>query len=195
MACGITFENNKSVEYYANYFDFLIELTVNIEILRLSISFPSEDRVKDPTQVINNIKLGEKFIVMTKKCLDNFITPNIDCIIYPCMFENKEQFRIATKFAQIPKGRQVTKCLSCPGDIFPDDTTSFCYPLKEAIKFNVDDFETTKEMARAMELKSTLLKEITRHSLPDTCKNCNFYKVNNCEGPCLGFRDLSRVTV
>ncbi len=117
------------------------------------------------------------------------IVVSLDCIIYPCMFDNKEEWKYIGNFMDKIK----SKCEGCPTDIFPDETSSFCYPLKETIKIDTKKYEHISQFSKDMMLRYKLLEE--KVSLPEECKKCPFKRANMCNGPCLAFFDLSKETL
>jgi len=188
ISCGITFVDNISPEQYMKYLDFLLEHIYKIERLRLSISFPPGDKKKVANYAINNLELGEKFNKIIAYCLTKFIKPSLDCIIYPCMFENKEQFKIAKNFMDSTKFKCNEGKGGGPADLFPDGSVSYCYPLKEVIKLDFGDYKNSHEVGKALKAAYTLKEQEEIDNLPEACKACKFFKSNLCAGPCLGMR-------
>jgi len=187
MSCGITFENNKTSEYYIDYMQKLNEKLSGIERFRISIANP--ETKKEDFFILNNKELGKKFLTVTQTAITLGFTPSLDCIIYPCMFENKEEWKYIKKF--LAKIR--TRCEGCPTDIFPDGTASYCYPLKESIKVDTRKYKTIDQVFDDMNMRYRILEDRVTH--PDKCKNCPFKKINMCNGPCLAFFDLSKETL
>ena len=122
-------------------------------------------------------------------CLSNFITPSIDCCYFPCLFNNKEELKIVQKFTM----KSHCKCAigGAPSDIFPDETVSFCYPLKDRIVLNFKDYHSATEVNQALVTEYQIAKSLVE--IPDECKECDFFKCGMCEGPCLGFYDLTNL--
>lgn len=184
MGIGYTFENDKDWKYYVKYTDFLLQYVPKIERIRLSLNFP--DKNKDNFYFINNKELGEKFLVMTRKAIDIGAIPSIDCIVYPCMFQNKEEFKYVRKFTENFK----TKCFSSPFDIFPNQEAIYCYPLGDSIRVNTKEYENIDDAKNKVK---DLYKKIEDNiSLPNQCKECPFFR-NECNGPCLGFYNLGEI--
>lgn len=180
LSCGITFENDKDWKYYVNYIDFLLKHVPTIERLRMSLPFPGDREEKENFFFINNHDLGEKFLTVTKKAMDNGATPSIDCVIYPCMFKNKEEFKFVRKFAQNFK----SVCSGIPADVFPNGEVIHCYPLKDSITLDSNKY---KDFNKVLDVMSG---DYTRHKsniyLPAECKKCRHLH-KGCDGPCLGF--------
>lgn len=190
ISCGYTLENDKDWKYYVEYTDFLLKHIKKIERLRLSLPFPGDQSKKEDFYFINNKKLGEKFLIMVRKSIDIGAQPSIDCVIYPCMFDNKEELKYIKKFTD----KFQTKCSKgSPADIFPDLTLSFCYPLKESIKINTNKHNGLMTAIDELTLRYKILK--TRAVLPEACVDCAFRKSEICDGPCLGFFELSGETL
>lgn len=183
LSCGITIENDKNAEYYINYIDFLIKNLFKIERLRISISFPGRKEDKN-FNIINNKSIGEMLLSIVYKTVNSGIQPSLDCVIFPCLFKNKEELKYIKKFTNNFK----YKCTgNPPTDIFFDDTVSYCYPLREAIKINLNDYEKMDEVVDALNIKYTTIKY--NIDKPNECLSCIFYN-NECEGPCLGFYNI-----
>lgn len=181
MTCGYTIDGNKDWKHYIRYTDYLLQHIYKIENLRLSLSFP--DKNKNNFYFINNKNLGEVFLTLTSKALEIGAVPNIDCIIYPCMFDNKEEFKYIKKFNK----NFATKCRGIPFDIFPNQEAIYCYPLEKNLKIDTSNFNTLQEPIKKLENKYNKIRKNV--VAPDECKNCRFFgKI--CDGPCLGFFNL-----
>jgi len=187
MSCGFTFENSKSYGYYVQYLENLNNELSGIERLRLSIANP--ETKKEDFFFLNNKELGKKFLAVVRKAISLGIVPSLDCIIYPCLFENKEEWKYIKKFLTNVK----TVCDGCPNDIFPDETASFCYPLRNSIKVDTNKYDTINQIKDDMLMRSKILT--TKLTLPDDCNNCKFKEAGMCNGPCLAFYDLSKETL
>ena len=187
ISCGITFENDKSAEYYIDYMQELNNRLDGIERFRVSIANP--ETKKEDFFILNNKELGKKFMTVTKTAVALGFTPSLDCIIYPCMFNNKEEWKYIKKFLAKVK----THCDGCPTDIFPDKTASYCYPLKEAIKVDTEKYDNISQVYNDMNLRYKILEG--RVTQPEACKECSFKKIGMCGGPCLAFYDLSKETL
>lgn len=186
MSVGYTFEQDKSWRYYVQYTDFLLQYIPKIERLRLSLPYPGERDKKEDFFFINNYELGEKFLIMTKKAIDVAATPSIDCIVYPCMFENKEEYKFVSKFAQ---GFKI-QCDGAPSDVFPNGDMIYCYPTKDSLKVNVFEFDSMQGAIDSLiKTRESKLEAIEK---PETCKSCRFLH-KGCEGPCLGFYDPEKI--
>ena len=187
MSIGITFDENKDWKYYIDYLNYLKENLLGIERLRVSI--PNPDRKKEDFFIINNKGLGKKFFSAIKWSLDNGIKVTLDCIIYPCLFDNKEEWKFISRFLTNIK----TKCTASPSDYFPDETVSFCYPTKESIKIDSNKYDSSKQIYDDMILRKNIL--MSKIKLPKECRECPFKEKNMCNGPCAAFYDLSNETV
>ena len=121
-------------------------------------------------------------------CLNNFITPSIDCCYFPCLFENKEELKIIQKFAE---SAHCTCGTGAPADLFPDETVSYCYPLKDKLSVNFNDYHSKEEVQKALVSEYKIVKSLIE--VPEKCKECDFFKCGMCEGPCLGFYDLNNI--
>jgi hypothetical protein len=87
-----------------------------------------------------------------------------------------------------------TKCGdAAPTDIFPDGTSSFCYPLREVIKLDSSKYNDFGEVENDMIMRYKTIESIIE--LPEPCKGCPFNRSGECAGPCLGMRDLSGETI
>lgn len=187
MSCGFTFENDKSPEYYVEYLEMLSKKLHGIERLRLSMANPDSD--KENFFFIKNHDLGNKFIKVVKKSLQLGILPSLDCIVYPCMFENKEEWKYIKNFLSNVR----SKCVGCPNDIFPDGTASFCYPVKEFVKVDSRKYESIQEISRDLTMRHSILTN--KQQKPEPCRECQFRELNMCSGPCLAFYNLENETL
>jgi len=187
MSCGITFEVDKTADYYINYMKTLNEKLDGIERFRISI--PNPEVKKEDFFIINNKELGKKFLTVTQAAVALGFTPSLDCIIYPCMFNNKEEWKYIKKFLDNVR----TFCEGCPTDIFPDKTASYCYPLKESIKVDTEKYQNIGQVFDDMNMRYKILEG--RVTQPEACNNCPFKKIGMCGGPCLAFYDLSKETL
>jgi organic radical activating enzyme len=184
--CGYTFEESKNWEYYINYTDYLLKNIYKIENLRMSMQFPGFRDNKENFYFINNKELGKKFFMTARKAIDVGAGPLIDCIVYPCMFENWEEYKFVRKFCL----NFNTKCPSPANDVFPDYKAIYCYPLKNNISINSKDL-TVIETEEALINKYGDLK--SKINLPETCKTCRHLNIDqSCNGPCLAFFDLQK---
>jgi len=180
----------KDLKYYLNYLDFVKENILNIERIRLSIAFPGNKEDKGNFFVINNKEIGNIFLGLIKKIINMGIRPSLDCILFPCMFNNKEEFKFVKRFLDKTK----FKCgEGAPTDLFPDETISYCYPLKEAIKLDFNDYNNPKAVNENLLTKYKIIDSIVQK--PKECLACNFFKQGMCAGPCLGFYDLSEISL
>lgn len=189
ISAGITIEEEKGAAYYYEYLTWLLKSVPKIERLRVSINFPGQIEDKDPYRIINNKNLGEIFLTIIQFCLDNYILPSLDCVIYPCIFNNKEELKVAQKFMQ----KYETVCSGSPSDLFPDRTISHCYPLKESIKVNYDKYRTSEEAVGDLTTRYKVIEGMIPP--PEECLKCLYFKMNACKGPSLCFYDLSNINV
>lgn len=107
------------------------------------------------------------------------------------MFENKEELEIIQKFTQ--KSRCKCGSSKAPADLFPDETVSFCYPLKDTISLDFNDYHSAKETTEALITEYQIAKSLVE--VPQKCLKCSFYKCGMCEGPCLGFYNLKDINL
>lgn len=191
MSCGITLETDKDVLYYLEYIDFLLEHIKKIEKIRISLNFPGNKKDKNDFYFLNNKELGEKFLILSKKSIDIGANYSVDCIIFPCMFENKEEFKLVKKFVE----KLSTFCNGVPADIFPDGIVSYCYPLKESIKVDSKNHKYLEDSLQELKIRYSILENKIVDKLPEICISCKFRSRGICHGPCLGFFDLSEENI
>lgn len=188
ISCGITIDTSNSVEYYISYLDFLQKNLIAIEIMRLSIAFPGSDNQKNNFYFINNHKLGDYFIFIIKTLRNMNIVANLDCIIFPCMFEGKEEIKFIRKFME-QGTRQICGDEPGPTDFLPDGKAIYCYPNKK-IEIDATLFKTTSAIAEALRMKYAITRSTVQ--VPETCEKCIYYR-QSCDGPCLGFFDIEKI--
>ena len=187
LSVGLTI--HKDLKYHINYLDFLNDNVIALENLRLSINFPSKKSEKNKFSIINNKEIGTTILALVGRSLRLGISPNIDCILFPCMFNNKEEFKYVNKFT---KGFK-TKCgiEGAPSDIFLDGTMSYCYPIKEYIKVDTEKYNTMEEAADDILIRyKTVRSQVTA---PEECNSCKFFD-NMCDGPCLAYYNLEGIS-
>lgn len=192
MSCGITLDPSKDANYDVNYLDFLRSSIPNIERLRISLDFPGDYKNKNENSIVGDLTTGNRILSVVNWCLNNLISPSIDCILFPCLFKNKEELKFLKKFCDKVSFSCGAKS-GAPADIFPDETVSYCYPLKEAIKIKFANYNSSQEASEALKVGYRILK--SKVTLPKECETCRFRLTGDCEGPCLGFYDLSKVTI
>jgi len=188
LSCGITIEEDKDLKYYLQYIDFLKENLYKIERLRISLPFPGDEKDKGPEKIINNKDMGNKIVSIVYKAINSFIKPSIDCIILPCMFENKEELKLIKKFAEQVRYRCGE---NAPTDIFSDNTMSYCYPLRETVKININKYKNLIDSSNALISTYKIIEDIVEK--PDECKTCSYFKSRECNGPCLGFYNIKNI--
>jgi len=190
LSLGITFSENYDWKYYINYIKFLKENLISIERLRLSLPFPGDMKDKNKFIFINNKDFGFKILSAVKQSIDLGFINSIDCTAYPCMFNNREEWKYVERF--VNKIR-----INCNGgspmDIFPDGTISYCYPLKESIKLSINKYNNFDEVQKDLMKRYALIMHMV--DKPEECKKCEFFTKKACEGPCLGQYNLSDIKI
>lgn len=187
---GITFslDDEKTPQYYKDYVDLLSKKLLSMERMRISISFPGDSKDKEKFHFLHNKDYGLKLLTALNQLVEHRIVGSIDCVIYRCLFENKEEWKFVNKFA-----RQVKSwCNGAPFDIFPDMTASKCYPLKESVKVNLNNYDNLYQAKEEVEERYKIIRNMVNY--PEPCKNCGWFG-KECEGPCLGYFDLNDVSV
>jgi len=189
ISVGLTIYNNDK-KYYINYLNFLINNVPALERLRISINFPGNKEDKEDFYFINNKELGKIVLALVSGAVHNGIAPSIDCILFPCMFENKEEYKYIKKFVN----RLSLKCGvdGVPADIFPDNTVSYCYPLKDTIAVDSTKYDSLDIVANDLIIRYKIIESIITPPAP--CLECRFYK-GLCNGPCLGFYNLDNINL
>jgi len=188
ITCGITVDTSKSANYYLTYLSLLKKTLTGIESLRISLSFPGEDSGKNIFPFIYDFESGDMLILLIKKCLDLGIPPALDCIVFPCMFSNREKLKYVQKFIKNFKTKCNQENNGGPLDIFPNMSASFCYPNRKISIENIEEFKYLSKVSKI--LSSEYDKAKVNISLPVECRECIYYKENMCEGPCLAFFSL-----
>lgn len=189
ITCGLTIDKDTSTDYYLNYLDFLMKHLITIEEMRLSLSFPGQKEHKNDFYFLNNTDFGDKLVFIVHKLLSLNVPAHLDCIQFPCMYKGKEERKFMEKFFRgsnkPPCGRK-----SGPTDYFPDETAIYCYPNKD-IKVDTSLFDTNIGIEEALRMKYQIARSMLK--LPEACEKCGFRKSGACDGPCVGFFDLSEV--
>lgn len=183
LSCGITLETNKDAKFYIDYINFLYENMGMIEDFRLSIAFPGTNDDKKTNMYINDTDTGKKLISIVKHLNNINVPSHIDCIIFPCMFENKEEYKYIKKFMSQVRFR-CGRNAGAPADIFADGSIIYCYPLKDTIKTNLNIHKNGVAARDNIGLKYQIIEG--NMILPEACQKCVHYENNVCAGPCLG---------
>lgn len=189
LSIGITLEKERTLEYYISYLINLKESILNIERLRISLNFPGEDSSKIPNLYIKDYESGRKIIGIIQWCINNNIEPSLDCIIFPCMFENKEEFKFMKRFLSKYK----FKCMGAPSDVFENGIVSYCYPLKNHVKIDIKNYKNESMVYDSLKSQYTIINSLV--DLPEECKECIFKENNICNGVPLCLRNLSDIDI
>jgi len=189
LSCGITIDQSLDPNYYVSYLQFLQDNLTAIERMRLSIAFPGSSNQKGDFYFINNKKLGDLMIAIVKTLNTMNIPPSQDCILFPCMFEGKEEMKYMSKFF-LGFGRHRCGYEGGPTDYMPDGSAFFCYPNNK-IAVNTKLFKTATAVQDALKMKYMITKSTIE--APETCVKCGFFQSGQCDGPCLGFFDYEEV--
>jgi organic radical activating enzyme len=189
LSCGITLDHTIDIEYYINYIDFLKSNLIAIENMRISLSFPGDTDKKNQFFFINNTKLGDSLVFITKKLLDANIPAHLDCINFPCMYESKEEAKFVKKFLA---GSEKYICSIGPGptDYMPDGTAIYCYPNANTV-VDATKFKSDAAVQESLRMKYQIVRATL--TLPAECVECEAFKSGQCEGPCLGFFSYDKV--
>lgn len=189
MSCGLTIDHEIDVTYYVNYIDYLKSNLIAIEHMRVSLSFPGDADKKNKFFFINNTKLGDALVFITKKLLDANIPANLDCINFPCMYESKEEAKFVKKFLD---GSDKHICGMGPGptDYMPDGTAIYCYPNANTV-IDATKLKSDAAVQESLRMKYQIARAMV--TLPEACEECGARKAGQCEGPCLGFFEYDKV--
>lgn len=188
MNCGITLEQNKDINFYIRYIDYLLLNLQKIENFRISIEFPGTVSEKKTDMYINDFETGKKIISIVKFLIGKNIPIHLDCVIFPCMFENKEQFKYVKNFLHTTKFRCGDG--GCPADLFSNGETIYCYPLKDSTGANLNEHKHTAALRANLETQYKILE--SNIEKPEACKVCRYFG-NICKGPCLGLYAQSEI--
>lgn len=189
MSCGITIDHSFDLSYYASYFKLLQDNLIAIERMRVSMAFPGSDNQKGDFYFLGNKKLGDLFLGIVKTLNTLNILPSLDCVMFPCMFDGKEELKYMSKFFS-GFGRYKCGYDGGPTDYMPDGSAFFCYPNNK-IAVNSRFFKTATAVQEALKMKYLITKSIVE--LPEPCGNCEYRKSGQCDGPCLGFFDYEKI--
>jgi organic radical activating enzyme len=179
IVCGTTIDHKKTADYYKHYIDFLLANTIAIEKLRFAIPFQGGPR-KSYAKIINNKMLGATVLTIVKHCVSNDVLPLLDEVLFPCLFNNKDELRYIRKF--LMNKEEHFKCKGIPFDVFPDKTISYCYPLKEIVNVHLDDYDNINEAICSIKNKYMIMKHDAKKHLPQECLQCQYHKQDICEG-------------
>jgi len=188
IACGITIDPDVPVEKYISYVEYLQKNLIAIEKMRISLAFPGSDNQKGNFFFINNKKLGDYFVYLVKTLLNMNIPSTLDCILFPCMFEGKEEMKFLMKFFD-QFNRSKCGDTAGPTDYLPDGNAIYCYPCNR-LSVNTSKFKTNASVVESLRMKYAISRSLV--DMPESCLKCGYYG-NKCDGPCLGFFDIESV--
>jgi hypothetical protein len=141
------------------------------------------------TYLINNKALGKELDKIINFCSVNNIRIVSDCQVPPCLWEGKTREEVVTRsrnFATFSE-KDATTCGFLPIDVFPDGSSTQCYPLKNIVNVNnlLNMEGENKIKSLTTEYEKEYLKNSKRYSVPEDCQSCVFY-LNGCNGICAG---------
>ena len=141
------------------------------------------------TYLVNNKELGKELDKMINFCHVNNMTIISDCQVPPCLWEGdteKEVLFRSKNFATFAQKDKET-CGYSPIDIFPDTTSTQCYPLKNIVNVNNTlDLEGENKLDSLLgEYRKVHINNLKRYEIPSECKQCVFYQ-KSCAGICSG---------
>ena len=142
------------------------------------------------TYLINNKELGKELTKILRFGEANNISVVSDCQVPPCLWEGKtyESVMLNSRgFATFTDRKSETTCGFLPIDVFPDGTSTQCYPLKGTVNVN-DVFGLSGEVKRKSlesEYQKKYVDNYKRYNIPRECIDCVFYK-KGCNGICAG---------
>jgi len=141
------------------------------------------------TYLLNDKELGKELIKISKFGEVNNILVSSDCQIPPCLWEGDTQEVIMMNSNQLATFNNRKTDLTCgnlPIDVFPDGTSSNCYPLKGAVNVDVFDVDGSNKIKTLEKIyNKKYVANYIKYDLPDDCLNCVFY-LAGCNGICGG---------
>ena len=142
------------------------------------------------TYLINNKELGKELAKIGMFGQVNNIKVVSDCQVPPCLWEGKnyETIMLNSKgLATFVEKNTDTTCGFLPIDVFPDGTSTQCYPLKGTVNINnvlgIDGENKRKSLEK--KYQEEYVKNYEKYNIPQDCLNCCFYK-KGCNGICGG---------
>ena len=142
------------------------------------------------TYLLNNKELGVELNKILKFAEVNGIRVVSDCQVPPCLWEGKTYEAVMSNsrgFATFNQRNSETTCGFLPIDVFPDGTSTQCYPLKGTVNVN-DVFGLPGEVKLKSledEYQKKYVNNYKRYDIPHECAVCVFYK-KGCNGICAG---------
>ena len=142
------------------------------------------------TYLLNNKALGMELNKISRFAEVNDIYVVADCQIPPCLWEGKTYEAVMFNshgLATFNERNSDTTCGFLPIDVFPDGTSTQCYPLKGTV--NVNDVFGLPGEVKLKSLEDEYQKKYAnnykRYNIPRECAVCVFYK-KGCNGICAG---------
>ena len=141
------------------------------------------------TYLLNNKELGKELSRILKFGEVNNILVNSDCQIPPCLWEGDTQEAVmmnSYNFATFNSHKADLTCGHLPIDVFPDGTSSNCYPLKGVVNVDVFDIKGNNKIETLVKTyNKKYVADYMKYDLPEDCLNCVFYPMG-CNGICGG---------
>ena len=180
---SITISADFETRNHPEYIKWLYsELKGRVKGVRIGLDLTSK-------YLINNKKLGKELDKIIKFCSINKIILVSDCQVPPCLWDGKTKQAVliqSNNFATFSKHGDTT-CGFLPIDVFPDGTSTQCYPLKDVVNIknllNINGDNKIQSLSSSYE--EEYLKNLKRYSIPQECQSCVFY-LNGCNGICAG---------
>lgn len=180
---SITISNDFRARNHFEYIKWLYkELNGRVKGLRIGLDLTGK-------YLINNKELGIELNKIIRFCSINNIRIVSDCQVPPCLWSGNTRRAIeiaSNNFATFVE-KDETGCGFLPIDVFPDGTSTYCYPLKNTVNINnLFDMKEENKLKSLTDLyKTSYLDNLKKYSVPEDCLNCVFY-LNGCNGICAG---------
>ena len=180
---SITISNDFRKRNHYEYIKWLYsELKGKVKGIRIGLDLTGK-------YLINNKDLGKELNKISNFCRVNNLRIVSDCQVPPCLWDGKTRTSVlaqSNNFATFAEKDSKT-CGFLPIDVFPDGSSTQCYPLKNIVNINhLFDLEGEEKIKSLSSLyEEEYLKNLKNYQTPAECQSCVFY-LNGCNGICAG---------
>ena len=167
-----------SFNIYRNNFDpyFIIDTIQKYNMvrnIRLGLAMPlgNKNKYLPPNSYV---EVAERIVEFLKVASDNGITTDFDCGFVKCMFSEQQLeslYNSSVKTLSFDCGPSI--------DIYPNLEATGCYPLAHALRENISNFKSYRELHKYWQKEISLMSPTY-----EKCASCMDYTYNRCHGGC-----------
>jgi len=161
-------------------YKYIIDATkkFGLKKVRFSIAHPSSRRKNDYVKIEELTEVGKVVMDFVRDCVNNDLTPVLDCTLPLCMLGDKKNIKYFTE-----KVTNSTEPCGIPLDLTPDMDFIYCFPLAEYAKTNINEVKSFKDLTKALDVS-----KLREKFLFEDCKTCVYWYRKQCQGGCLALK-------